>query len=89
MKKTSTRQVGAAKSKVKAIKYENTSWVLKQKRSGDSKIDDPIKKSLYNCIMHHPQVFQSPMFNDCLNVEIYGHTEPQLVPILLLQVFVR
>ena len=36
--------------------------------------------------MHHPQVVQSPIVNDCLKVKIYGHTEPQLVPKLLLQV---
>ena len=39
--------------------------------------------------MHHPQVVQSPIFNDCLKVKIDGHTEPQLVPKLLLQVSVR
>ena len=39
--------------------------------------------------MHHPQVVQSPIFNDCLKVNIYGHTRPQNVPILLLQMFVR
>ena len=89
MKKTSTRQVGSTKSKGKAIKNGNTPWALKQKQKGNSKINEQIKKSLYNCIMHHPQVVQSPIVNDCLNVEIYGHTEPQLVPKLLLQAFVR
>ena len=39
--------------------------------------------------MHHPQVVQSPIFNDCMKVKIDGHTEPQLVPKLLLQVSVR
>ena len=39
--------------------------------------------------MHHPQVVQSPIFNDCLKVNIGGHTEPQLVPKLLLRVSVR
>ena len=39
--------------------------------------------------MHHPQVVQSPIVNACLKVKIYGHTEPQLVPKLLLQVSVR
>ena len=39
--------------------------------------------------MHHPQVVQSPISNDCLKVKIDGHTEPQLVPKLLLQVSVR
>ena len=39
--------------------------------------------------MHHPQVVQSPIVNDCLKVKIDGHTKPQLVPKLLLQVSVR
>ena len=46
---------------------------------GNSKINDRIKKSLYNRIMHHPQVVQSPIVNDCLKFDIDGHTEPQLV----------
>ena len=39
--------------------------------------------------MHHPQVVQSPIANDCLKVKIDGYTEPQLVPKLLLHVSVR
>ena len=39
--------------------------------------------------MHHPQVMQSPIVNDCMQVKIYGHTEPQLVSTLLMQVSVR
>ena len=79
-KKTTYRQVGAAKSKRKAIEFRNTPWALKQKRKGNSKIDEQIKKCLYNWIMHHPQVVQSPIVNICLRVKIDGHTEPQLVP---------
>ena len=32
---------------------------------------------------------QSPIVNDCIKVKIDGHTEPKLVPKLLLQVSVR
>ena len=39
--------------------------------------------------MHHPKVVQSPIFNYYLKVRIDGHTEPQLVPELLLRVSVR
>ena len=39
--------------------------------------------------MHHPQVVQSPIVNDCLKVKIDGHTEPKLVPRFLFQVSVR
>ena len=33
-------------------------WVLKQKRKGNSKINDQIKKYMYDWIMNHPQVVQ-------------------------------
>ena len=39
--------------------------------------------------MHHPQVVQSPILNDCLKVNIDGHTRPQIVSKNLLQVSVR
>ena len=58
---------------------------IEKKRKGNSKINDQIKKYLYNWVMHHSQVVQSPIVNDCMKVNIDGHTEPQLVPKLLLQ----
>ena len=36
--------------------------------------------------MHHPQVVQSQIFNDCLKVKIDDHSEPQLVPKTLFHV---
>ena len=39
--------------------------------------------------MNHPQVVQSQIVNDCLKLNIDGHTEPQLVPKRLLQVSIR
>ena len=83
-KKTAIHQVRAAKSKHKSIKAGNMSWALKPKRKGNPKINDQIYKSLYNWIMHHPQVFQSPIFNNFLKVNIDGHTRPQIVPKFLL-----
>ena len=62
---------------------------IKKKRKGNPKVDKQIKKYLYNWIMHHPQVVQSPIVNDFLKVKIYGYTEPQPVPKLSLQVSVR
>ena len=62
---------------------------MKQKLKGDSKFDEQIKKSLYKWIMHHPQVVQSLIVNNCLKVKSDGHTEPQLVPKLLLYISVR
>ena len=32
---------------------------------------------------------QSSIVNDCLKVKIYDYTEPQLIPELLLQVYIR
>ena len=74
--KTATCWVGAAKSNRKAIKSGTAPWALKQNRKGNPKINDQINKSLYNWIMHHPQVVQLPIFNDCIKVNIDGHTEP-------------
>ena len=80
-KKTATRRVGADKSKRNAITYGTTLWALKQKRKGNSKINDYIKEFLYYWIMHNSHVVQSPIANDCLKVKIDGHTDPQLLPI--------
>ena len=57
-KKTGYHLVGATKYRHKTIKYVNTSWALKQKRKRHSKISEEVKKSLYNWIIHHPQVVQ-------------------------------
>ena len=43
-RKTVYRQVGAGKSKCKAIKFGNTPWALKQKKKGHSKVSEKIKK---------------------------------------------
>ena len=55
------------------------------KRKGDKKINKQVKKSLYNWIVWHPQVVQSPIDNCCLKFSIGGHSEPQLVSIFLPQ----
>ena len=85
-KKTAYCRVGAVKSKSKAIKILNKPWALKHKRKENYKINEQIKKSLYIWNIHHPQILQSPIVNDCLKVKIDGHTEPSLVPKLLLHV---
>ena len=48
-----------------------------------------MKCYIYTWIKRHPQVVQSPISNDCLKLIFDDQTEPQLVPKLLLQVFVR
>ena len=62
---------------------------MKKKRTGYSKINEQIKKYLYNWIIHHPQVVQSPIANNGLKVKIDGYTKPQLVPKFLFQVSIR
>ena len=63
--------------------------IEKKSKEGHSKISEEIRKSLYNCIIHHSQFVQSPIVNDFLKVKIDGYTEPQLVPKFLLQVYFR
>ena len=87
--KTATCRVGSAKSERKVIKSGTKKFELKQMRKVNSKINDQIKKSLYDWIMHHPQVVKSPIVNVCMKLKSYGHTEPQLVPNILLQVYIR
>ena len=49
----------------------------------------PANKYLYNWILHHPQVVKYKIDNDCLKVSIDSHSETQLVPKLLLEVYVQ
>ena len=87
--KTAKRRIVATKSKRIAMKVVNIHWTKKKKRKGHSKINEHIKRNLYIWIKRHPQVFQSPISNDCLKVMLDDKTEPQLVPIFLLRVSVR
>ena len=64
-------------------------WSSITNRKVHTKINAQVKKYLYNWILQHTQVVQSPIANDCLKISIYGHSEPQLVSKLLLQVSVR
>ena len=47
-KKTSIRQVGAAKSNHKSIKLGTTPWEFKRKQKVNSRIKDQMKKYFYN-----------------------------------------
>ena len=50
---------------------------IEAKRKFKNKQSD--QKSLYNWIMHHPQVVESPTFNGCVKVKINGHTRPHFL----------
>ena len=86
---TAIRRVGAAKYKTWVIKYGSSLWKNGIKQKGHSNINYKIKHKLYTCITRHPQVVQSPIFNDCLRVIFDDQTEPKMIPKLLLQVSVR
>ena len=89
--KTAKCRFVEVKPKRKAMKVCNSLWTNKKKPKlkGHSKINEQIKRNLHTWITRHPQVVQSPISNDCLKVMLDDQTEPQLVPKLLLQVFVR
>ena len=86
--RTNVRRVGAAKSKRNATREGSMLWSSIPKRKGNTKINEQVKKYLYNCILQHTQVVQSPIANDRLKVSIDGPSEPQLVSKLLLKVSV-
>ena len=88
VKKSAVRQVGAVKSKLKAIISGSMLWSIIKNMKVHTKINAQVNKSLYNWILQHPQVVQSPIANDCLKVSIDGQSEPQFVPEWLLQVSV-
>ena len=79
-RRTSICRVVTSKSKRKAIKAGTTPWEFKPKQKLNLKINDQIKKYLYNWIMNYPKVLRSPIFKYCLKVNIDGHTKPQIFP---------
>ena len=62
---------------------------MKPKQKGNSITKNTINKSLYNWIINHPQVVKSIISNDCLEVNIGGHTRPHIVTKLLPKVSIR
>ena len=62
---------------------------LYQNQRSHTKINQEVKKDLYNWILRHPQVVVSPIANYCLKLSIDGPVEPQLFPKFLLLVSAR
>ena len=56
---------------------------------GHTKINEQVKKYLYNWVLKHHQVVQSTTSNYCLKLSIDSSSEPQVVPNILLQVSFR
>ena len=67
----------------------NSPWTNKPKRKRHSRIKQQIKRNICAWITRHPQVVQSPIFNGCLKCMFDDQIESQLVPKLLLHVFIR
>ena len=84
--KTTVRQVGADKSKRKAIREFIILFSSIPKRKVHTKINEQVNKYLYNCILQHHQVVQSTIANYLLKLSIDVHYELQLVSKLLPQV---
>ena len=55
-------------------------WYSIIERCRYTNINQQFKQDLYNCILQHPQVVQSPISNYFLKLSIYGQVEPHLVP---------
>ena len=64
-------------------------WYSIPKRRGHSKINQQVKKALYNFILQYPHVLQSPIETYFIKLSIKGQSETQLVTKLLLQLLVR
>ena len=52
-------------------------WSNITRMPGHSKINQHIKKVLYNRILQHPQFVQSPIVNDNLKLYIDGQVETE------------
>ena len=49
-------------------------WSIIQKKVEHKKINERVKKYIYNCILQHPQVVQSPISNNRLKLSIGGNS---------------
>ena len=58
------------------------------KRQGNTKFNELLKISLL-FFLQHPQFVQSPIANYCLTFSLDVHAETQLVPKLLLHVYIQ
>ena len=63
---TDVRRLYAYKAKRKAIIVGSILWPVILKQRGNTKIYECVKIDLYNWILQHPQVVQSPISIDCL-----------------------
>ena len=86
--KTAIRGLCDAKSKRKAIRAGNVLCFIISKRLGHTQINKCVNITLYEWILKHIQVLQSPISNYLLKVSLDNNSETQMVPNTLLQVYV-
>ena len=72
----------------KEIRKGTYLWTTIQKQKGYTKTKEILKQDLYDCILKHPQVVQSPIENDSVKKYFNGPTDKQVVTNMLLQVYV-
>ena len=83
--KTDVCRLCASKSNHKISIPGSMLWSIITKRRSYKNINECVKRSLCNWIIRHPQVVQSPIYNYCIKISIYGQAEPQLFPRFLLK----
>ena len=86
--KTSVQILGASITNHEEIMNGTYLWYSITKWKGYKHINAHIKQGVYNWILLHPQVVQSPIENDFLKVSVDGHTK-KYIPKMLLQVSIR
>ena len=70
--------------------YHNNPYaVVKYSKEVGTLKNTHVKTALYHWIIQHTHVFQSPIYNYLLKVYIDCHSEKNMVPKLLLQVYAQ
>ena len=74
----------ATKSKFRAIKEGSMLWYSIPKLRSHKNINKCVRIDIYKWILHHTQVVQYPIANDCLKLYIDEQSEQRLIPKILL-----
>ena len=72
-KKTDALKLGVTKTKCKGIRKETYLCYIILKRKGYTIINAIVQQSLYDWIINHRKVVQSPILNDIIKVFIDGN----------------
>ena len=83
------RTLSKAATRRKLVKMQKSFWNTMKCKKGFTHITPEIKTALHEWIMRHPSVFESPIKNDCVKINVPGEPEPVSVPKLLLACSIR